>query len=279
MHVIKTLIQFSLPIILSVAVGSSAAAPKAELWEKWAAHDAGSTLSINHDNWTRWLSRFVTRHGDGINRVDYRRVSSADHQRLRDYINGLAAINISEFNRAEQQQAYWINLYNAVTVKVIVDEYPVETIRDIKSGIFSSGPWSKKLVTVEGEELSLDDIEHRILCPIWQDPRIHYAVNCASIGCPNLQLEAFTAANTNALMNRAARDFINHERGASVVNGDLTVSSIYDWFVDDFGGNDAGVIKHLNQYAGPQLRNSLSSVTRIDDDDYDWNLNDTATAP
>ncbi len=257
-------------------IGASAA-PKAELWERWTMHKAMSTLSINHNTWSNWLGRFLTRHADGINRVDYRRVQETDREQLRAYIDGLAKIKISDFNRAEQK-AYWINLYNALTVDVVLEEYPVESIRDISSGLFSSGPWGRDLVEVEGEELSLDDIEHRILRPIWQDPRIHYAVNCASIGCPNLQPLAFTAANMEMLLNTAARDFINHERGARVENNRLIVSSIFDWFVADFGGNDAGVIQHLNQYAGPRLRNSLGGIERIADDDYDWNLNDTATA-
>ena len=127
---------------------------------------------------------------------------------------------------------------------------------------------------VEGEELSLDDIEHRILRPIWQDPRIHYAVNCASIGCPNLQIQAFSASNMESLLNAAAREYVNHDQRCEDQNGRLFVSSIYDWFVSDFGGDDAGVIKHLSQYAGPSLRNSLTDISRISGDDYDWDLND-----
>lgn len=264
-------------LVLGVLSNPSIAAPKADLWEKWATHNPSSTMIIQHDRWTNWLGRFVTRHADGIHRVAYGRVDAAARQQLQQYIEGLAAIPISDFNRSEQQ-AYWINLYNALTVEVILGDYPVDSIRDIKSGIFSSGPWGRKLVEVEREKLSLDDIEHRILRPIWKDPRIHYAVNCASIGCPNLLMQAFTASNMEGLLNKAAREYVNHERGAQVIDGELVVSSIYDWFVEDFGGNDAGVIKHLKQYAGPRLRNQLGSIDRIDDDAYDWKLNDTGTA-
>lgn len=264
-------------LMLSLSLTMASAAPKAELWERWSAHNASSTEIINHEGWSNWLGKFVTLHADGVNRVDYGRVGETERTQLRSYIDFLASLTISDFNRNEQQ-AYWINLYNALTVDVILEDYPVDSIRDIKSGLFSSGPWGRELISVEGQALTLDDIEHRILRPIWQDPRIHYAVNCASIGCPNLQTQAFTATNTNVLMDKAAREFINHERGATVENGDLLVSSIFDWFVSDFGGNDAGVIEHLRQYAGPELLSSLNGIDRIDDDRYDWNLNDSKTA-
>ena len=91
--------------------------------------------------------------------------------------------------------------------------YPVDSIRDISSGFFSPGPWKKELLNVEGQSLTLNDIEHRILRPIWQDPRIHYAVNCASLGCPNLPVIAFSEDNTDAMLDRAAQQFINHPRG------------------------------------------------------------------
>ena len=155
----------------------------------------------------------------------------------------------------------------------MLEHYPLDSIRDIRAGLFSRGPWRLELIEVEGEKLTLDDIEHRILRPIWRDPRIHYAVNCASIGCPNLQPRAFTAANSGMLLEQAARDFVNHERGARVENGKLRVSSIYHWFDEDFGGNDSGVIAHLKQYADTELAAKLADIDHIDDHAYDWSLN------
>jgi hypothetical protein len=182
---------------------------------------------------------------------------------------------VSRLNRNEQK-AFWINLYNALTVKVILDHYPVKSIRDIdiSPGLFSDGPWGKKLVSVEGEDISLDDIEHRILRPVWKDPRVHYGVNCASHGCPNLQPEAFTAENSDELLDKGAREFVNSPRGARIENGKLTVSSIYVWFKPDFGGTDAGVIDHLKKYAQPGLRTQLEKIDRISDNQYDWTLNE-----
>lgn len=264
-------VKFYLILLLLVSP-ALLAAPKADLWDRWTMHDAASSLQIEHRAWSNLLQLYLRPGPDGVNRFAYGEVSVSDRRLLDEYIDRLAQTAISQYNRAEQR-AYWINIYNALTIQEVLRHYPVESIRDISSGLFSTGPWNKKLVSIEREALSLNDIEHRILRPVWQDPRIHYAVNCASIGCPNLQPQAFTAELTDAMLEQAARDFINHPRGAAVIDGELRVSSIYDWFVSDFGGNDAGVIEHLKRYANAALAEALHGMTEIDDDQYDWRIN------
>ncbi len=264
-------------LIQAVTATQAVAAPKAELWEKWAAYNPNDARSIDHASWGRFLKKYVQSHSSGVNRIAYGQVSDSSRASLQAYINGLAQTRISQFNRREQL-AYWINLYNALTVKVALDHYPVRSIRDIKSGLFSSGPWGKKLVAVEGEQLTLDDIEHRILRPIWKDPRIHYAVNCAALGCPNLQPIGFTAATVPTLLDQAAAEFINHPRGVTINRGKLVVSSIYVWFQADFGDSDEGVIQHLRQYASPDVSKALAKVMKISNDRYDWTLNDVGAS-
>ena len=259
---------------LMVSSPSAIAAPKPDLWERWTAHDANSSAAIDHSAWNDLLTRYLEPGSDGINRFAYARLQNADadRQNLRNYLDTMSTIEISNYNR-DQQRAYWINLYNAITIDVVVSSYPVESIRDIRGGFFSAGPWGLKLIKVENEELTLDDIEHRILRPIWKDPRVHYAVNCASIGCPNLQAQAFTADNTESLLQQGAVAFVNHPRGARVTAGKLHVSSIYDWFDVDFGGTDAGVISHLREYANADLKAALDRVDKIHNDSYDWSIN------
>lgn len=261
-----------LAFVLLILCSTAQAAPAARLWERWSAHNPESSAGIDHGAWNDWLAGHVISNPDGINRVHYAGVTGEDRAQLRRYIEGLAALPISDYNRS-QQLAYWINLYNALTVDVGLEHYPLDSIRDISSGFFSSGPWGLELVTIETEALTLDDIEHRILRPIWQDPRIHYAVNCASLGCPNLQPLAFTASNSETLLQTSAREFVNHPRGASISNGKLQVSSIYHWFEKDFGGDDAGVIAHLKRYAAPALAAGLQTIERVSDHAYDWRLN------
>jgi hypothetical protein len=208
-----------------------------------------------------------------VARFSYRRVTRPERAALDAYIGRLAGTRVSGLRRAEQF-AYWANLYNALTVRVILDHPNAKSIRDIdiSPGLFAYGPWGAPLVTIEGRPVTLNDIEHRILRPIFRDPRIHYAVNCASIGCPDLAVQAFTADGREAMLEQAARAYVNHPRGARVTGNQLVVSSIYVWFAEDFGG-EAGVLKHLRHYAGDRLRKQLDGVTKIADHAYDWSLN------
>lgn len=251
------------------------AAPEAELWEYWRKDNSNNTAQINHQIWQQWLDRYVARDESGVNRVSYSKVTMADRQRLQEYINTLGTLPIRSYNAAEQK-AYWINLYNALTVNLILAHYPVTSITeiDISPGLFSNGPWGKKLITIEDQPLSLDDIEHRILRPIWMDPRLHYALNCASIGCPDLHQTAFTALNSEQLLDDNARRFINHPRGVRFENRKLIVSKIYSWFQTDFGSSEKAVIKHLQQYSKAKLRSKLEGLSTIDRYEYNWKLNE-----
>ena len=264
-----------LPGLVSANALERLFAPKSEPWPRWEQHAESDTRQISHKAWDRFLKAHLARGEDGVARMDYAGVSAQDRTLLDDYISGLVSHEISGYNRSEQF-AYWVNLYNALTVQVILDHYPVASIRDIdiSPGLLADGPWRKQLVKVEGEPLSLDDIEHRILRPLWADPRIHYAVNCAAIGCPNLQSVAFTAENTEQMLEHAAIDYVNNPRGVSMDESGVTLSSIYNWFESDFTDTD-GVLNHVRKYAQPELLARLNGVDRVKGYAYDWALNDS----
>lgn len=267
---------------LALLVAQTAgAAPKADLWPRWEKNDPANKQKVDHSAWDAFLKKYIVApHPSGINRVNYATVAPEDHTALANYVKSLERVAVSGYSRAEQR-AYWINLYNAKTVELILTRFPVKSIRDINisPGVFSSGPWGAKLMTVEGEKLALDDIEHRILRPIWKDNRIHYAVNCASLGCPNLQPAAFTAENTESLLERGAREYVNHRRGVSLQSGKLKVSSLYVWFQEDFGGSAEGLMEHWAKYAGKTLADALLSYSGGLEHDYDWRLNDAEPKP
>lgn len=263
----------------------SAGAAASEVTALFSAHTAGARVAVDHSAWSRLLGRFVEPGADGVNRVDYAAFKASAHAELDGYLARLEAIDPATLDRAEQF-AFWANLYNAKTVDLVLDHYPVASIREItlgggllgliKKSAGLGGPWKAKVVTIAGRALSLDDIEHAILRPVFKDPRVHYAVNCASYGCPNLGTEAFTGARLDAQLDAAARAFVNHPRAISVHGGDVTASSIYDWFEADFGGSAAGVLAHVRAYAVPELAARLAGLSSIATYQYDWKLNDAA---
>ena len=276
------LLPLAVALLVTLLWGQPAiAAPAPELWPRWQAHKPESTVTIDHSPWDMVLKRYLlVNHPSGINRFRYGAVSAADRQALTSYLERLQTVDVSSVNQNEQK-AYWINLYNALTVQVILEHYPVKSIMDINisPGMFSRGPWDAKLLKIEGQEVSLNDIEHRILRPIYGDNRLHYALNCASLGCPNLQSQAYTAANLEQLLARGASEYINHPRGVAMVDGKLQVSSIYKWFQVDFGDSEQGVLRHLLPYlaGGGRADGTLLETVRSSNKglryDYDWRLN------
>ncbi len=265
-----------LSIIFSLLVWSlsmlAVAAPKSEYWEMWDRHNAANDASIKHSAWDEFLANYLTEDAQGTALVRYAEVTGEDKADLEAYIASLSNIDPRRYSRPEQM-AYWFNLYNALTVNLILENYPVKSIRKIGKGFFSFGPWNDEIVTIAGQELTLNDIEHRILRPIWQDKRIHYGVNCASIGCPNLLTQAFTAANLESQLELATRTFINQKKAVQFDGRQLVLSSIYDWYGEDFG-SWPDLRTHLLEYLKTSDKARLQDYDGDIDYEYDWDLND-----
>lgn len=271
---ISLALAFCFIFILSAAF--ALAAPKAQPSPHWEANDPNSTVRLDHAPWGQFLrDNLVTNSPSHVNLVKYDAVTDEDRKILDNYVDAMAAVKVSKLNRGEQE-AYWINLYNALTLQVVLDRYPVDSILDINisPGLFSRGPWQKKLIEIEREKVSLDDIEHRILRPIWKDNRIHYAVNCASMGCPNLAPKPYTASEMDSMLDQGAHDYINSIRGADVKDGKLILSKIYSWYQADFGGSEKDVLAHILQYADEPLTRKLQDFSGEIEYQYNWELND-----
>lgn len=262
---------------LAATIPAASAAGGAAAAEGRQFHpDRPGTGHLSHAPWSRLLARFVAHGGDGIDRVNYRawKASAEDRGALAAYLGLLQKTDPRGLTR-DEQLAYWANLYNAETVRVVLEAWPVKSIRDIRPSLLAVGPWKTPTLTVAGTRLSLDVIEHGILRAGFAEPRVHYALNCASISCPNLRREAWEGSGLDAALGAAARAYVNHPRGARLDGGKLVVSSIYVWFKADFGGDDAGVIAHLSKYAAPDLKQRLAGVSVIGGHGYDWSLNGT----
>ena len=267
----------ALALLLPILATPASAETIADVFGKSAPATSGK---VDHSAWSGLLSKYVVESPDGINRVRYAEFKRSGHGALKSYIGALQAVDVATLSPPEQF-AFWANLYNAKTIDIVLDAYPVKSIKDISLGgglvaAFTGGPWKAKVVKIAGRDLSLDDIEHGILRPVFKDPRVHYAANCASLGCPNLMREAFTGANLDANLDAAARAFTGHPRGFSVKDGKLTASSIYDWYGKDFGSDAAGVLAHARKYADPASKRELESISAISAYQYNWNLNDAA---
>ncbi len=216
------------------------------------------------------LARHITPGPDGITLFDYAGVAgTADHRAIEAFIAEQTALTPSTFSESEAL-AYWANLYNAVTLDVVLDEYPIKSIRQF--GAFNTGPWDRELITVEGEAMSLNDIEHGTMREKYPTPYIHYMVNCASIGCPNLMDRLWSADTLEADKRAAARAYINSDRGLDYDGRTLSVSKIYKWYSDDFGSKDE-LRAHLATYATGEKLQALQSGKPFKGSHYDWDLN------
>lgn len=222
-------------------------------------------------DWNETLVAVVSIPEDGVARVNYKQLKTdqSAQDTLRTYLSQFEARDLSA--KTPENFAHWINIYNALTIEHIVSRYPIDSIRD---GHLFGGPWKKVKTTINGAPVSLHEIEHDILRAHYKDPRLHYALNCASYGCPNLKSTLWQPETLDADLDAAARAYINHPRGVSVTASGLAVSSIFKWYRDDFGGSDDSLISHLKTYADAPLAAALEERPRIRKYQYDWSLND-----
>jgi hypothetical protein len=239
----------------------------------WAPSREDSPRSVDHSAWQAFLDRYTTVTGQSDQvLVRYGAVTPQDRQALRAYLRSLESVPVRQLPRREQLP-FWVNLFNAQVVSVVLDHYPLESIRDVRFGWWRSGPWSEPLVRVEGKALSLDDIADHILRPLWRDSRIHYVLHRGSLGSPDLPRLALTAANAPEVIEAAARTFINHPRAVSDTEDGWMLSSVYDWYDDDFGTIFLEVKAAIMLFAGPELTRRLKTLKEADYA-YDWRLND-----
>jgi len=223
-----------------------------------------------HADWDVVLMKYVH-----AGKVDYNKIlrTPADLKRLNDYLITLGNTEVKLLSR-DERLAFWINAYNAFTVKMILNHYPLKSIKDIKD------PWKQKLWYVSSEKLSLDDIEHIKLRKELKEPRIHFAIVCASIGCPALYPEAFEKENIEELLSRVTRLFFTEPRNFHLETSEkittIHLNGIFKWFGNDFGKDDKQMVAFIQPYLQKKDRDiiSASDTIKIKYLYYDWSLND-----
>lgn len=243
MELIIQRLQIFLMVLISLCCASNALAKKdSQAWAMWHSSVENNSQIIDHSAFDSFLKTYVvSNHPSGINRFRYGDVSRRDTKLLNKYIAKMASIDPRDYRKLEQK-AYWLNLYNALTLQGLLKVYPVTAVdRDKLS--------RKRRVSVAGKKLSVADIDKHILRPIWQDYKMVFGLSCAAVGCPAIHDQAFTGLNTNRLLKQYAREFINHPRGLTVSKDELRVSSIFSWYRDEFGGEDRQLIRLFTHYA------------------------------
>lgn len=239
---------------------------------------SAAAFDHSHKEWTDVLKNHVTLTG-AASTVNYAALKK-DPQKLDNYLKTLSAVKNNEFKKWTplEQQAFLINAYNAFTLKIIIKHYPVKSIKDI--GSFFKSTWKQKFFTLLEEKRHLDYIEHGVLRKNYKEPRVHFAVNCASIGCPALLNEAFTANELNNQLEKQTRLFLNDASRNSIneKTKTLTVSKIFKWFSEDFEKNGMTVSRFVAPYITnnvriqQELKKGLYSISYSD---YNWGLNRT----
>lgn len=226
------------------------------------------TKPVSHEQWNQLLKKYVTTDG----KVNYKGFLK-DSIELNKYLQLLSDNPPDESAWSSQEQlAYWINAYNAFTIKLILKYYPIKSIKDIGSSIqipFVNTPWDVKFINIGKEKMDLNNIEHGVIRKKFHEPRIHFSIVCASRSCPKLRNEAFTADRLEEQLTAQAKDFLSDSFRNKVSADELQLSKILDWYSMDFPKGEK-FIEFLNKYS-PVRINKNANITYLD---YNWNLNE-----
>lgn len=211
---------------------------------------------FDHSTWDAVLNKYVSTKGE----VNYKAIKN-DPTELNSYLDQLSSAKPNKTWSKEETLAFYINAYNAFTVKLIIDNYPTKSIKDIKQ------PWDKKFISIDGKTLSLNNIEHDILRKL-DEPRIHFAINCASISCPKLLNKAFTSSALDQQLEMVTKAFINSSEN-TITEKKIEISKLFSWFKSDFTTNGT-VVDYFNKYSDI----TIHKKAKIKFKDYNWNLNE-----
>lgn len=252
--------------LLSLCIYTSCASTLVNVMNKKVKPIESSSMPIQHDIWDGLLSKYAKQDGT----VDYKGLIK-DRDQFDKYIKLLEGNHPNEKNWSRDESiAYWINAYNAFTVQLILDNYPIASIKDIKGGItFISSIWDQKFITIEGQDYDLNNIEQGILRKYYEEPRIHFAVNCASISCPPLANFAFTGDQLQNQLDQMTRSFLADPSKNKVTSDHLQLSKIFNWYKADFTDGQS-----LKEYIDRYTDTDVDPKAKISYLDYNWGLND-----
>ena len=207
-------------------------------------------------NWDNFLQKYVSATGE----VDYKAIK-AQKKELEAIIKAFSSVKVASTWHKNDQLAFWINAYNAFTIDLIIQHYPLKSIQQLDGG----KPWDVKRIVIGGKKYSLNNIENDIIRPQFKDARIHFAVNCAARSCPPLLNRAFMGNTLDTQLDMVAKKFIQHKSYQTITASKLTLSKIFEWYSADFGD----VVTFVNKYSSVKVQKGATIVYK----EYDWSLN------
>jgi len=233
----------------------------------WGRHTADAAIGVNHEPWTNFLQGTTTE-DRGVTRVAFSALDGRPRMLLDAYIEWLTMLKPSEWTR-DEQLAYWLNLHNALTVRAIADAGGRGTVDRVRQlPVAAGGPFAERTFTVEGEALSIDAIVHEVLRPNFADTPFHYGLFTGARGAPKLRRTAYNGVSVRVELDEQARAFVN-THGVRVSRRELRLSSLYDWYAEDFGGTEDAILRHVVAYANDRLKAGLEGRMAIDGYRYD----------
>ena len=246
-----------------------------------ALHAPAARAAAAPPDYRLW-GELLARHYDPARGMDYRALKARDGAALQTLRRQLAAVDPAALSRPDQL-AYWINLYNVSIVALVVDRYPIESIRDLSTDpIVRLNVFKKPHVRVKGGTLSLDDVEHERIRAAFHDARIHFAVNCDAESCPPIRTEPYVGARIDQQLDDQARRFLAGPRGVRLEEREgrvtVRVTKVMDWFAEDFERWAGGRVAFLVEHLPPEQSRRLAAArdVELEFDDYSWKLNDTS---
>lgn len=256
---------------LLVTSMSALAASQSQLTQHWSQHNEDNSATIDHSAFATFLDKYLVVRDDAPNLVRYAKVTPQAHDNLEAYIEHLTEVPLANYSR-DVQLAYWINLYNAALLDLVLDHYPVDSVTDI--GGFASSPWEVPVVTIDGYRLTLHDIRQYILQPIWKETVIRYGLSRAAIGGPELRAKPYSDDDIFVQLADNAKHFVNSPQGLQIKDSKLVLSKFFERNRHDFGRSTTALISEVREHAQPALSARLDIFDEISGFQFNWALND-----
>ena len=269
----KITVRLALAATILLSAGEAFAQNTKAIGKTWPADQRVAISQIKHDDFDTLLKKYVDK--DGMVKYKDWHASTEDRTKLQTYINSLSRANLKQPSENKDKLAYWINAYNAVTIEGILQVYPTSSIKNHTSNGFGYNIWKKLFLTVDDTRINLDSIEHKVLRKM-NEPRIHFAIVCASISCPRLLNEAYVGDKLEKQLVTNTKDFFSRSRNFQAnSSGQIQMSKIIEWFGKDFGQSQNDQLRVLYPYFPESARQALAGKSvSVQYLNYDWNLNE-----